>query len=220
MEIQSNEPHDELMENTITIGKVQRDKKEIKKKLIDVYLYCGLIPFKSLGLLNPNLESIQHQVNSYIKNGEFEKYHEKDVTALSLTSQARTELKEVMNTNRIYKEIEIDKALYELFVNYSYKDFAQLKTKSKKTDELKGNYSEDAKAERKKIKEASKINTTRKQRILRNCESFVFFYGSGIPALPSDKTELINIATKEKNKTAYYSLREAITLDNRITHSL
>ena len=48
-----------------------------RKELLTISLACGFVPFKCLPLLNPNKTSMQHIVNVFVEDGDFEKYHNK-----------------------------------------------------------------------------------------------------------------------------------------------
>ena len=159
-----------------------------RKELLTVSLACGFVPYKHMELLNPNRNSINHMALSYIEQGTFEKYHDKEIWAMSLSPQTRKNIFEVGQNFILDRESLSNKFSEPLKLYYkeiSQQDYYRLKTGGKKYD-------------------AKRI------RLLRNSEVFTFFYGMDFDTVPGEKKTIQELKkTKEKlvNST-FFPFRE------------
>lgn len=196
---------------------------QTKNKIYSACLACGFVPFKSLTLINENASSIQHQVDRYVKSGNLEKYHTKDVWTLFLSSETKNKIISDKEETLYYSN-----ALKQYFQNYSLKDTYRLKENKKKLDEsdFEGLKKDEIRELVKKTNDNNKKITSRKLRILRNGEAFLFFFGADFPSLPGDKPSLYDakVALVDSNETyfknsTFYSFRELIQQEDKIIKS-
>ncbi len=164
-----------------------------RKELLTISLACGFVPFKCLPLLNPNKTSMQHIVNVFVEDGDFEKYHNKEIWIISPTRQTRDRI----NDNDPNTKDAIGKKFSEELKNY-YRNYA-----------LSDCY---------KAKSSGKKYESRRLRSLRNAEVFTFFYSVDFDVLPGVKKTLEELTTKEDLKKAtFFPFRELTGINPNIT---
>ena len=191
---------------------------QTKNKIYATCLACGFVPFKSLTLINPNASSIQHQVDRYVKKGELEKYHSKDVWTLFLTLDTKEKIMNAGENSPLY----YGNALKQHYLDITMKDMYRLKGNKKVLDEtdFEGLTKVEAREKTKKTNENARKMLSRKLRILRNGEAFIFFYGADFPSLPEEKPSL---GEPDKNvfegNSAFYAFRELTQQETKISRS-
>ena len=164
-----------------------------RKELLTVSLAVGFVPFKCLPLINPNKASIQHIVNIYIAEGDFEKYHKKDIWALAPTQQLRDRIYRSDQSEKENLGKKFSEPLKDYYKEYSMNEFYKLKSSDKKYD-------------------------SRKIRALRNGEVFTFFYGAGFDTLPGSKKNLNELTGSEQEiaDTTFFPFRELTNINKNI----
>lgn len=161
-------------------------EKGYRGDLLRLSLACGGVPFRCLDLISPSVSSIQHALRIFINEDMFEKFHEKEICIINITTKTYKELRNP--TSDIAKAVS--KELIEYYDENTRRDIQKLRYVS-------GKAYKDAAIFRDAI------------RIMRNNEVIVFMFGCGTRCLPDERKKKLNNDSKEPVVLdCYYNSKE------------